>query len=411
MSQQTDRLRRIALAALGVLVAVLLTPWLAAGMANAEPEPEPSQMEPTPTEEVTTPPPPPPTTQVFIPVEGVRVTASDVELGAGYWDATATSGSFEVAVTNTGNVPEQIGGSVSVPSGVQVTGVSGGAGCASTGGQSFSCALAAGDPAGTLRVMVNVDPNAWRRAPLSGSVTARAGSASSTDGFSIVFLTSRPVPGISLIAPNVVLPPLPTPRPENVQLSVRLANTGAVWATGEIEIATPPGVDVVTFPANCLNRKRIAADRDRCAVARIEAGKDAVLVFGLAITAPARAAAPLSGAVKGLLMPTGQDTIEVVATYRIMVALSPGEVSPSAMASEEPSESPAGAGANGPSVRKGTRTLLSSQLSVVPIIGAVTGLVATVGLFVVLSLRRRLLEDGPSESSEADVVANDAPSQ
>jgi hypothetical protein len=377
-----------------MLAAMVLAPWLAAGPAVAEPEPEPTTAEPTPTEEVTTPPPPiEPTTPMFVPVEGVRVVAGDVELGQGYWDGTATSGGFDVFVTNTGNVPEQISGAISVPAGVQVAGATASAGCTSTGGQGFTCSLGAGDPPGTLRVTVRVDPNAWRNAPLNGTVTAHLGAGSYSDGFSIVFLTSRPVPGISLTAPNVLLPPLPTPRPENVQLSVRLANTGAVWATGEMEIATPSGVDVVTFPPGCLNRKRLAADRDRCGVGRIEAGKEAVLVFGLSITAPARAAAPLSGAVKGLLMPSGQDPIEVVATYRILVAASPAEISPSAPAAGEPSDSAPGEDAVGPPVRKGNRTLLSSRLSVVPIIGASTGLIATVGLFVVLSLRRRLLED------------------
>lgn len=415
-----------AAAALPVLVAVLailVGPTAALALPGAtgaqtfvEPDPELTPTEeptPPPTEEPPPPPPPPPpTTPIFVPIEGVRVTASDVELSNAYWTGSGNTGTVQITVANTGNVAGQFNGQIVLPGKVQRTGISGDDGCAAGGGTTFTCSLGAGDPPGRVRLQVAVDADAWRNAPLTGSATVTVGGASHRSPFSILFPPGPPTPGISLAADNITLAPLTTPRPDTGQLTVRLSNTGAVPATGALEIITPPGVDLVTYPPNCVSRKRITTDRDRCDLGRVDAGKEVTATFGLSITAAARADAPLSGAIHGYLTPSGQDTSAVLATYRILTGAAPGE---SAAASGDASpgasgEPGVGAGASGDPLRAGNRTLLSSRISVLPIVGAIVGLVALAGLFVVLSLRRRLQDDVPP-AKETGADKGDKPTE
>jgi len=174
---------------------------------------------PTPTDTEPPPPPPPPD-----PILGVKIDAGDLSLDSTYWQGNGGSGAIPIAVKNTGDHTESITISYSLPPGVRET-----VPCACTNTVDAGAAWMA-----TIRV--SVDPEAWRRAPLSGTAAAVASIASrpdlapvrDQDGFSIILPPGPPTPGVSLNASDLVLPVQPARKPEVVGLSVRLANTGQI---------------------------------------------------------------------------------------------------------------------------------------------------------------------------------------
>jgi hypothetical protein len=185
-------------------------------------------------------------------------------------------------------------------------------------------------------------------------------------------------------------------------LTVRLINSGSTVADGALEIVTPPGVDLVAFPSICKTHRRITADRDRCEVGMIAAGKEVNAAFGVSISPQARAEVPLTGAVHGYLTPSGQNPVEVQTSYQIVAAPAAGESPLSTALPSGPNVEPAAGGGGGePAAADHAVGLLTgSRLSILPIVGGIVLLVTLVGLAVVLSLRRRLRDDVPGAEQQ-----------
>lgn len=374
--------------------------------STIEPSDPPVTTEPSPTEEPTTqppppteePPPPPPKERKF------TVSVSDVVLGDGYWQGNGSS-KLVISVQNLGEIPETITGFYAFPSGTRSTGAYGTDGCLiSNGTLSFSCPLA---PGGIGHVVVNVDvaPDAWRLSD-SGNVTAMMENfPRKVRNFSITFSTKPPVPGIELIADPLTLPAQATPHPENATLQVKLRNTGSAKAAAAVEVVTPPGVDVVSLPRACKVKKKLSAERDRCELGDLAAGKDVSASFVLSISASARAEVPLTGAVHGYLAPIGRDPIETRADYRISGPPLAGESPLPTEAPASPAAVAVGATIDAAKRQRPESGLLTSDpLSSLPFVGGIVGLVALVGFLVVFSLRRRLRDESdlPDESEIAE---------
>ncbi|MGI5179106.1 hypothetical protein ACQEVZ_22515 [Dactylosporangium sp. CA-152071] len=392
---------RAAFVALSTSCALLFTLTPA---AYAEPDPEESTTAPTDPPVTTEPPTPPasptekPTTQSPTPrpttkappppaqkVRKFTVSVSDVVLGDAYWQGNGAS-KLVVSVQNLGETPETITGFYTFPSGTRATGGYGIDGCRTSNGTlSFSCPLAPGK-IGRVVVDVDVAPDAWRLSG-SGNVTAvMENFPEKVRNFSITFSTKPPVPGIELTADPLTLPSQATPRTETATLQVKLRNTGSAKATGAVEVVTPPGVDVVSFPSVCRAQRKLSPERSRCELGDVAAGKEVPAGFVLSISASARAEVPLTGAVHGYLAPIGLDPVETRTDYKITGPPLAGEV-------ELPTDAPASPVA-----------VNSSQLSSLPFIGGIIGLVALVGFLVVFSLRRRLRDESatPDEPGMRD---------
>jgi hypothetical protein len=378
---------------LGLLVAGLL---LATGGAQAAPPDDPNP-DPSGSPSPSSPPPSPP--------PAVKVNVPDLIVAPGYWQGTANRYDVRITITNTGDPALTTITDVALPAGLsKVNAIA--SGC-TVSGLTFSCPLANGAVA-TVVVTVDVAPNAWRT-PLSGLVHTAAqavGSdrtAGSEDGFTVVFPSGPPTPGIDLAAADPVLP-LHAPGPqETAVLEVRLRNTGSVQAAGTIEIVTPVGVQLAAVPTQCASRERLTGSRERCSIGTVAAGQQMTLSFELSIRPQARSEAPLAGTVLASLVPVGQDAVTVQAAYRIVVATAP-------LATPGPSESPdlgapvpppdAGAPDQARPDRPVARSV-SSAMSVVPVLTALVGLFTVLGVMVILSLRRRLREEPESPGTTA----------
>src|SRR6266540_696098 len=257
----------LGVAVLGVAVLGVAGPVAAAHPAAAYPRPQLTEPqvdptpEPTPTDLPTTPPPPP-------PAPGVKINAADVTLGPSYWQGSVTKGAMTVQVTNTGDSAELVTLTYTLPPGVHDTGPA----CPCT------ATLKAGD-VWTVNVVLAVG-----RADLG---------ARDQDGYSIMLPPGPPVPGVSLTASDLFLAAVPPARSEIATLTVKLANTGSVPVVAAIELITPDGVNVASFPTACQSRRRIAAHRERCELGRVDAGTGRSLTFNLSISALARGEAPL----------------------------------------------------------------------------------------------------------------------
>ncbi|WP_433056046.1 hypothetical protein [Dactylosporangium sp. CS-033363] len=370
------------------------------------PTPDPTTEAPPTQAPPTTVAPPPPTTEAPpsppTPVHRFKMTVSTVSLGDAYWQGDG-SGELVVAIKNTGeNVgKDTVTGYYALPSGAQVTGGYGSGGCnVAVGAYSFSCALPP-DAMGQIVLKVNVDPGAWKTIT-AGQITASIGAYQRIAPISFAF-TTPPTPGIEL---NTSAPPLPAasaPADESFQLAVRLRNTGVTKAVGAVEIVTPPGVDLVTFPTACRSHKRIAGDRDRCELGDIAAGKEVSGNFGMAISAAARAELPLVGAVHAYLAPPGLDMVETRYDYKITAPPVAGSEAP--LPTSAPPSPPAQRNLDSDLSLRNQSGGDGSQMSSMPIIGAIVALVALFGVFVVLSLRRRMrLDTGEDDSLRADEI-------
>ncbi|GAA4247117.1 hypothetical protein GCM10022255_021730 [Dactylosporangium darangshiense] len=362
-----------------------------------------------PTQEPTTEAPPPPTTTEAppapTPVHRFKMTVSTVSVGDGYWQG---NGSAELVISLK-NIGEHVGrdtitGYYAFPSGAQATGAYGTGGCrVDNGVLSFSCPL--GEQAlGQVVVKVNVDPGAWKTIG-AGLVTASIGPVQRTAPISFAF-TTPPTPGIDLSTTEPQLPAATSPQDEATQLSVRLRNTGGTKAAGALEVVTPPGVDLVGFPSACRSHRRISADRDRCELGDLGAGKEVTAVFGLTVSAAARAELPLTGAVHAYLTPLGLDAIESRSDFKISAPPLAGTDAP--LPTQAPVSPAAQPSIGELSLRKQASD--SQQLSSLPYIGGIVGLVAIAGGLVVFSLRRRGRdEDALAPDEVEDVVLVPAP--
>ncbi|MEU7873211.1 hypothetical protein [Dactylosporangium sp. NPDC049140] len=359
------------------------------------PTPDPTTDAPTQAPATTeAPPPPPPTTAAPPPpppaVHRFKMTVSTVSLGDAYWQGDG-SGELVIAIKNTGeNIgKDTVTGFYALPSGAQATGAYGTGGCAvAPAALSFSCSLPE-QGLGQVVVKVDVDAGAWKTIGL-GQVAAAIGPYQRIAPISFAF-TTPPTPGIELNTSAPELPAAATPQDESVQLAVRLRNTGAARAPGAVEIVTPPGVDLVTFPSACRSHRRIGADRDRCELGDIGPGKEISAVFGMAVSAAARAELPLTGAVHGYLAPAGLNVVETRYDYEITAPPLAGADAPL------PTSAPPS-----PAAQRTFETDFSlsrqsnddgGQLSSLPIVGGLVGLVAIIVGLVVLSVRRRMRDD------------------
>lgn len=315
----------------------------------------------------------------------VEVQAADVTVGPEFWQGTTAPYRLTLTVRNTGVPAIATTTVVTLPKGLSRTGAEPGA-CKATG-LTFECRLDRGASA-TVTVIVAVAPDAWRE-PTGGSVrtTAKAVDSGSTDThedpFTVMFPPGPPTPGINLAATGPTLPARSTGRADRASLVVRLRNTGPVRATAAVDLLTPPGVQVATMPAVCVERARISVSHERCGLGRVASGQDLVLSFALTITPEARAEAPLSGTVHASLTPSGQDTITVQATYLITVA---GGATPSASpAASVDAGLPFGDGPQAPGGPTNERQARSVSPEVSPILSVVPVIVATFGLLGVLT--------------------------
>lgn len=391
MTRMAPSRRRLAIAAVVGLIATLTAAGAFQPAGRAEPAPEP---EPTISTSPSTPPPPPPR---------VSVTARDVGIGSGYWQGATESYPLTVVVRNTGTPPVDAITQVVLPVGVRPAGVTPGRGC-TVDGLSISCPIAPG-AAVTITVDVTVAPGLWRDPP-TGTVrtTATATGAgadtrpvSTETTFGLDFPPGPPTPGIDLSVSDPFLPADPADpdaRTETSTLEVRLANIGSVQTEGSIDVVTAPGVGIATVPAQCVQRVRVSVDRERCQVGRIAAGVRVTLRFGLVVTRAARAQAPLLGSVHGSLTPAGQDTVTVVASYRVLITDRPIDGAGTATdggPAVTVAEPPVGAGLAADGNRDRASSSIGQALSVLPMLISIIGVFSVLAGMAIVSLRRQTM--------------------
>ncbi|MFE2617196.1 hypothetical protein ACFXA2_26725 [Micromonospora chalcea] len=292
-------------------------------VSSAPAEPAPTSAAPGPTSApppVVPPvqPPPPPSAQPPGGPLGVRVNTEDVVLTPDYWNADSTVTTLRVTVTNTGGRAERITLGYTLPPGLTDAGTPG---CQSTGGGNHRCVGWDAEPGArfSATIRVRVDGDAWRTMPLTGSVQVTAvapgvsGAAYDDEGFPVLFPPGPPVPGISLRADEVLFDISGAPS----TLTVRLGNTGAVDAVGRVEVLLPAGVTAGDTGNGCA---AVTADRTRCELGVLPAGRTATLRLTLAASAEAQRRAPLAGAVIGRLDPRSGRDRQVQMSFRISAA-------------------------------------------------------------------------------------------
>ncbi|GAA0740549.1 hypothetical protein Drose_03370 [Dactylosporangium roseum] len=344
--------------------------------------------------------------QLPVVVHAFKMSVSDVEVGDAYWRGDGAA-ELVIVVQNVGrNVGDDtVTGYYVFPSGTQATGAYGTDGCqVNNGALSFRCGL--GERAvGRVVVKVNVDPGVWKL-PGNGSVTASVtGAPDTTRNFAIVFKSQPPTPGIALSASQPQLPAVATPQAQTAQIQVKLRNTGAVKGFGAVELVTPAGVDLTSFPSVCRTHRKLENNRHRCEFGDVAAGKEITAGFGLTVSAEARVELPLTGTVHGYLTPVGRDTIESRADYRISAPPVAGESPLPTDAPAAPLVAPAAAGGKADD-GSGGNLLSAGRLSSAPFVVGVIGLAALLGFLVVFSLRRRMRDDRDELSADEveDVV-------
>jgi hypothetical protein len=374
----------------GRLLAAVVGGLVAALAAVLPVQPHPGRASPDPDPTVSTDPSEPP------PVPAIAVSAGDIPVGAGYWQAAAETYRLTARVRNTGTSPVTATTRVTLPPGVTL-GSSEAAGCDADGLQVVG--NLAPRVTATISVDVTVAPGLWRDPP-TGTVQARATAGTDPDGraatdeatFGLDFPPGPPTPDIDLSVSDPFLPAdPPNPATETARLEVRLANTGSVQAEGTVDVVTPPGVEVATVPAECVTRVRVSAGRERCQIGRVAAGQRVTLGFALVVSRAARAEAPLLGSVHGSLTPAGQDPAARQASFSVLVfgrpddGAEPTDDSDPAVTVAEPRRG-AGIGGSDP---YGARSRIGQTLSTLPMFISITGVFVAVAALVILPMRRR----------------------
>ncbi len=362
-------------------------------------DPPPTTTGPTAPPPVTTAPtsavpttaaPPPPPPPVRSPAPGaapslsVTVSTSDVVLTPAYWNRRSTATTLRVTVTNTGTVASQIRLAYALPDGITDAGTEG---CSAVDGRDHRCggwAVAPGARFSTdLRLRVSGD--AWRRMPLNGAVrvtaTAPGASPASDDqGFAVLFPPGPPAAGIRLEADEVAFDASGAAN----GLQVRLGNTGAVDASGRIEVVLPAGVTVPAPPPGCV---AVDPTRTRCDVGTVPAGRTADLRLPVTATPEAQRSAPLAGAVIGELDPRSGRSRQVQMSFRIVAAAA---VATPVAATAAPVGAQDGVAAGAPDTAgDGTSSV---QRTAVILIAVSTLLVVLALALATASLRRRSTE-------------------
>ena len=379
----------------------------------ASPTPEPSQSEPEPSPTPSEPPPtePPPSTTPSVrpstirppgqpgpavpgqPRLGAYVTTSDIRLGPAYWNARSTTTELRVDVANTGQAAARFALLYTLPDGVSDAGTDG---CAPAGGQSYRCSAWTA-PAGagwSMRIKVRVAGDAWKRMPLMGSVQVTAsapglGEVHDNQGFAVLFPPGPPTAGISLVASEVNF----ASADQTATLDVTLRNTGAVTATGQIEVILPGGVSLERPVEDCAP----AAGRTRCQLGRIGPGRIRQITLPLIATIEAQRAAPLSGAVFGTLTAHWSPR-RVQMSFLITAVESAGTAAPAPLDANP--DGPVGAFAPVSATERGMSGVEKTAVALV----VVSILLVVLALALAMtSLRRRIEDDRAPRGGEAAV--------
>jgi hypothetical protein len=284
-----------------------------------------------------------------------------------------------ITSTNTGDATERIEVVLSTPEGATAQG------CPVVTTRVYRCTNSAVAPGQqwALRVPLRVDANAWRRAPLFGTVTATAGilgvpTVQQQRSYEIVLPAGPARPNLALWAGDVVLASATTTA---ASLSVRVGNHGSVPATGRVELTTPDGVSLTTVSDRCRSFVRLDARRLRCELGRVAVNQPVALDFGLSI-APAvgQAGAPLEGSASASLTPPGGRTAQANTTFRLLVT----QVVPPVTASPSAPAAPGVPGGGGGVV---TASEQSTGMSATVVIAISVGFFTALTVFVLISLR------------------------
>ncbi|MBQ0979887.1 hypothetical protein [Micromonospora sp. M61] len=340
---------------------------------------------PPPVPPVRPPPPgsaaPPPPSPL-----GVQVTTQDVTLTEAYWNAASTATTLQVTVNNTGTTAQRIRLSYTLPAGLTDVGTKG---CTAAGNGTYRCGAWTAEAGVRFSALLRlrVDGSAWKQMPLAGSVQVVAdapgvpGEAKDDQGFAVLFPPGPPAAGIALAADEVAFDISGAAS----TLALRLGNTGAVDATGQVEVVLPPGVTVPTPPPGCV---AVDPTRTRCDAGLVAAGKTAELRLPVEATPEAQRAAPLSGALIGQLDPRSGATRQLQMSFRITAAaaLATPVVSPPAPTGSQ------GVLPGGAANSDGGMT--SVQRTAIILIVVSTLLVVLALTLATVSLRRRL--NGPA---------------
>ncbi|MFB9848826.1 hypothetical protein ACFFMR_00285 [Micromonospora andamanensis] len=321
------------------------------------------------------PPSRPPAPTIAPPVSaGVTVTTGDLTLPVGYWNVAGTVATLRVTVANTGTASAGVRLAYTLPAGLTDAGTDG---CATAGRREYRCGQWTTAPGAqfSTRLRIRVDGDAWRQMPLAGSVrvtaTGPAGTARDDEGFAVLFPPGPPAPGITMSAEEVAF----DAEGASEGLLVRLGNTGRADATGRVDVLLPAGVTVTAPPSGCV---AVAATRTRCDLGTVPAGRTDEVRLPVTAMATALRAAPLSGAVIGLLDPRHGADRRMQLSFRITASPELPVGAPPAASVTSPGLRPAGA-PGGPTS--------GHRAAVLPITVSVLLLLLAAGL--VTAMRRR----------------------
>jgi hypothetical protein len=270
----------------------------------------------------------------------VTLLVGNAVLGPNYW-AGNSAGAFVITVKNTGTVPASTRLHYTVPAGVTD---------AATGAcQHGTCLVGPLRPGASrsLTVAITVDPDAWRSAPLSGTVdfSATAPGAPAAAGvvrWGVVFPPGPPGASIALQVADVTLD---TDVTMPGQLLIRLTNTGIRPAVGVIDLVVPAGVSVPQLPTECQDQKQIEPTTSECGLGTVAPEVQQSIVIALNVSLDARADSPLAGLVRATLTPPGQDSQSTQASFQVVAPQIQSSVS--AVSTASPVQSPTARGGAG----------------------------------------------------------------
>jgi hypothetical protein len=354
-------------------------------------EPSPPPGGPSPTAGPPTPASPAPHGEV-----GVSVSAGNAVLTDEYWKGKTTT-SLQLTATDTGTVAETVAVQLSypLPAGIQ----------AATCPSACTLDLRPGETR-SLRISLRVAPDAWKLAPLGGSLlfTATAPGAttkSGTTAWGVVFPPGPPTPGLKLQVFDVQLGHQAT---VPATLKAQLTNTGKVTAGGTVTVMAPAGVSFGALPAGCHKRGTVA----ECTVTTVDAGRSWAVQVPLAVPDRLRAEAPLVGLVRAVLRPSGQSALQTQASYQIFAPAGQTGVTVGTSAPADGSAPPGGLNLHD----RAARFPLMRPAVVWPIISGSLVLLAVVLVGLVMTLRGRREEVGAgARPAGAGPVAVEAPEQ
>jgi hypothetical protein len=254
----------------------------------------------------------------------------------------------------------------------------------------------------TLRITLRVAPDAWKLAPLGGSLlfTATAPGAAAKAGITtwgVVFPPGPPTPGLRLQVFDAQLSPDAT---APARLKAQITNTGKVPAGGTITVIAPSGVAFGALPAGC---RKVRGTTVECAATTIDTGKTWAVQIPLSVPARLRAEAPLVGLVRAVLRPSGQNVLQTQASYQIFAPAGQAGVTVGASGPADGSAAPGGLNLHD----RAARFPLTRPVVVWPIIGGSLVLLIVVAVGMVMTLRGRREEEQAAAERPAAAPAEE----